>query len=158
MITTGRTEPAGAPLPANPIRAAAEAIRTAGLHDSPMLLAKAALAAAGFTEAERQLRAVRTLVDIAGVEAARYGRGTNEGGCVSVANLRAALTGSYRAPESDYTEHLISMAGGDGDDDSGQALARAIHNRRRRKCIAAGEHQEQPPDASEPAKCPRCGL
>ena len=41
----------------------------------------------------------------------------------------------------------------------GEALARAIHTRRRRKCIAAGDHHpEQPPDDTQPAKCPRCGL
>ena len=56
---------------------------------------------------------------------------------------------------SDYTEHLISQPGGDGDDD-GLALARAIRTRRRRKCIAAGDHKQPgPPDT---AKCPRCGL
>jgi hypothetical protein len=57
---------------------------------------------------------------------------------------------------SHYTEHLISRAGGDGDD--GAALARAILTRRRRKCIAAGDHVDQPPDGTTPAKCPRCGL
>lgn len=99
--------------PAGPLRAAAEAIRTAGVHDSPMRLAKAALAAAGFAEAERRLRAVQALVDAAARDAATFGRGGP--GCVNLTTLRAALSGTYRAPESDYSEHLISMAGGDGD-------------------------------------------
>lgn len=42
--------------------------------------------------------------------------------------------------------------------DNGETLTRCIHTRRRRKCIAAGEHQDPPPDAIEPANCPRCGL
>lgn len=49
---------------------------------------------------------------------------------------------------SDYTEHLISLAGGDGEDDA--ALARAILNRRRRKCVAEGCHID--------GACARCGL
>jgi len=40
----------------------------------------------------------------------------------------------------------------------GEKYAAAILTRRRLKCIAAGNHQEQPPDTPEHHKCPRCGL
>lgn len=59
---------------------------------------------------------------------------------------------------SDYTEHLISMAGGDGDEEDGARQIRCIHTRRRRKCIASGEHQDRPPDAEGQTTCQRCGL
>lgn len=42
-------------------------------------------------------------------------------------------------------------------EEDGAALARAIQTRRRRKCIAAGDHPEQPADGTK-AECPRCGL
>jgi hypothetical protein len=49
-----------------------------------------------------------------------------------------------------YDEHLISMAGGDGDvHDAGTRLARAILTRRLRKCIAEGSHAD--------GVCARCG-
>lgn len=47
-----------------------------------------------------------------------------------------------------YDEHLISLAGGDGD--AGEMLSRAIQTRRLRKCIAEGTHCD--------GICGRCGL
>lgn len=48
-----------------------------------------------------------------------------------------------------YDEHLISQAGGDGDD--GDALTRAILTSRRTKCRVYGNH-------TEGGKCAGCGL
>jgi hypothetical protein len=45
-----------------------------------------------------------------------------------------------------------------GTQEHGEDLTAVIHARRRRKCIAAGEHLDQPPDGPEAATCPRCGL
>jgi len=89
MLSAAEFEEAADARPADPLTAAAEAIRTAGIHESPSRLAKAALAAAGFAEAQRQLRAVESLVLTAARDAALFGRGGP--GCVSVTNLRAAL-------------------------------------------------------------------
>ena len=50
---------------------------------------------------------------------------------------------------SSYDEHLISQAGGDGDD--GEKLARAILTRRRIMCRVYGNHTEN-------GKCAGCGL
>lgn len=57
-----------------------------------------------------------------------------------------------------HADMLLELANAPGTVATGEALTRAIHTRRRRKCIAAGDHPDQPPDGTDPATCPRCGL
>lgn len=44
------------------------------------------------------------------------------------------------------------------EEDEAALLARCNRTRCRRRCIAAGDHPDQPTDGTDPALCPRCGL